>query len=245
MDKNEAVLKFLKTRLYQVNEGKAKEREILRYPFVSLSRQTGAGGHTLGSAILNEMKAHPGKPLFKDWHLFDREIADRVAKDPDIRVSAKELEEEKYRSEIEDYLEEVFLNKTPQDAVLKKIFECLRSLAKAGKVILLGRAAVCLTRDLPSGIHIRLVASEPRRVSNMQKLLGVDEKYARQMIKEQDESRRRLVRVYFDRDIDDPLLYDAVWNTDYVPIDEIARLLLKMIEEKYKKTGRVLQGEAL
>jgi len=52
------------------------------------------------------------------------------------------------------------------------------------------------------------------------------------MIKEQDKGRSRLIKNFFNRNIDDPLLYDTLWNTDTVCIEEIARLLVGMIKDK-------------
>jgi len=47
-----------------------------------------------------------------------------------------------------------------------------------------------------------------------------------------DRDRARLVRDYFNADIDDPLQYDAVWNTSTAPIDFIAAALVEMIRLK-------------
>jgi hypothetical protein len=36
------------------------------HPFVTISRETGAGGHRLAEALLRQMKAVDGNPIFRD-----------------------------------------------------------------------------------------------------------------------------------------------------------------------------------
>lgn len=183
-----------------------------RYPFITISRQTGAGGHRLANELITQMQKE-GEPLFRGWQVFDQEIWKKVLEDPKMKVSVKALMTEEYLSQLEDILFNLFERQTPQDVVIHRIFQLLRTLASYGKVILVGRAGACVTRSLPSGIHVRLVASEPNRANRMVRLLHVDEKEARRVMEECDRSRARLVRDYFKRDIADPLLYDVVWNT--------------------------------
>ena len=140
-----------------------------------------------------------------------------------------------YRSPTEDLISQFVTGESTQEKVLKKMFLLLRNLAIFGKTIIIGRGAVCLTRDLPYGIHVRLVASLPSRIALMMKTHGKDEKWARETIREQDKAKAALSKTFFNRDIQDPLLYDSVWNTDRVTIDDIAHVLIDMIE---KKAGR-------
>jgi cytidylate kinase len=101
-----------------------------------------------------------------------------------------------------------------------------------GKVILMGRGGVSITRDLASGVHIRLVAPRDTRVQRTMGNLGISEKEAARWVDDQDRSRARMVKSRFKQNIDDPLLYDAVWNTDTVPLDAIARYVTEMVRGK-------------
>ena len=97
---------------------------------------------------------------------------------------------------------------------------------------MLFRSSTLLTHDLPLGIHVRLEASMESRVKRMIPVLGSDAKKVRQVIEEKDKAKAELVKTFFHKDIRDPLLYDIVWNTDRVPIAEIAKLLIEMIRDK-------------
>ncbi len=203
-----------------------------KFPFITISRQTGAGGHSLAEAVLSEMKRKPS-PLFDGWRVLDQELCAGVLEDPKLKVPLDSLLKEKFVKEMEDYLSQMLSGTSPQIAVFHKTAKLIRAFAAAGKVIVVGRAGSLLTRNLPLGIHVRLVASLEARVNRMMRQFRLGRAEAEKQVKEQDASRALMVRSYFNgKDINDPLLYDAVWNTDSVSIPEIASVLARMVEEK-------------
>ncbi|MCM8794240.1 MAG: cytidylate kinase-like family protein [Candidatus Omnitrophica bacterium] len=218
--------KFLESQLYPRRE----KKEVPR-PFVTVSRQTGAGGHTFANMLVGRMAAEED-PLFWGWRIFDRELCTRVLEDPKIKISLESLLTEEYRSQVEDMLFNLLEDQTPQEIVIKKIFETLITLASFGNVILIGRGGACVTSRLPGGIHLRLVAPETTRVRRMQDLLGIGQQQAKKIVAEQDAARRQLVKECFGKDIDDPLLYDAVWNTEKIPMPVIVEMTMEMIKRK-------------
>jgi len=203
-----------------------------QFPFVTISRQSGAGGHTLALAVMEELKKEFEGGWSQGWQVMDQEICRQVAEDPAVRVPVDSLLAAEYHSELEDILKELFLGYCSQDAVIRRMLHLIRDSATFGKVILVGRGASCLTRDLPMGVHIRLVASLESRLRRMRQSMNINEKQAREMIHDQDKAREKLVKIYFGKNIEDPLLYDAVWNTDTVPMETLAGLTVSMIREK-------------
>jgi len=201
-------------------------------PFVTISRETGAGGHALANELMDLMAQHPNRDLFDGWHVFDQELCEIVANDPSLNVSLKSLLSEEYHSMIADILEELFIGKSPQDLVMRKMFQTIRSLATVGKVILVGRASACVTRELKLGTHVRLIAPYSKRVKRMCELMDLDESAAKLTVLEQDRSREKLAKIFFNKEIQEPLLYDSVWNTSTVPIREIAKAMLSIIEQR-------------
>jgi cytidylate kinase len=212
-----------------------------RNPFVTVSREAGAGGHSLAVAILKEVgKEH--SPLYGGWQICDQEICRMIAEEPGLKVYTESLLAREYHSGVEDFLKELLEGDSPQDAVIHRMFGIIRKFAVLGKVVFVGRGAVCLTRDLPLGVHIRLVASLESRIGRMAEYLRVTEKRAREITLEQDQARARLVKTYFDKDIEDPLLYDAIWNTDRAPVDEIAKFTVGMVKRKACHCGETVPG---
>ncbi|MFZ5801536.1 MAG: AAA family ATPase [Candidatus Omnitrophota bacterium] len=200
-----------------------------RFPFVTISRQAGAGAYTLALAVLEEMKQRGG-PLFQGWHIFNHELCERIVEDAQLRVSLGNLITEKYRSEIEDMVCQLVSGESPQMRVVKKIFHCIKTVAAVGKAIIIGRGGVCLTRGLERGVHLRLVAPEAVRIENRMKYLGISADEAKKRIRQEDHDRAKLIKTFFQRDPADPLLYDMVWNTGTVPAEAIAKAVVDRIE---------------
>jgi len=105
-------------------------------------------------------------------------------------------------------------------------------MATFGKVIIIGRAGCCITESLPLGIHVRLTASLKNRVEKMGSVRGD----SLRSVQHFDRDRAKLVRIHFRRDITDPLLYDAIYNTDRLPLDLIAQIILSIVNTKVDQT---------
>jgi cytidylate kinase len=206
-------------------------------PFVTISRQAGAGGTTLAEALVRAMDREGEGEIWAGWRVLDRAIAAGVARAPMLRVSMEEMMAERYRSGTVEYLTDLLGGGTPQAVILRKVFEIVREAARGGKVVIVGRAGACLTRALGTGVHLRLVASEDSRAGRMSRLLGVPLEEGRRIARAQDRERAALVRDHFGREIDDPLLYDAVWNTDEVPFDEIAAATIRLVRARAAARG--------
>lgn len=199
------------------------------FPFVTISRQAGAGGHLLSYVILSEFLKYEEQELFEGWHVFDKQLCEVVAQDPHIQDSIETLLKERLKPEFRDFIESLFTGQSSQYTLQKTTFKVLRMLALLGKVIIVGRASSLVTADLPQGIHIRLVAPEPQRIVWMMKRFKLSKEEARTAIAKQDSDRKKLIRMFFHRDIDDPLLYDITWNTGKVGLDVICHSAIELI----------------
>jgi cytidylate kinase len=107
---------------------------------------------------------------------------------------------------------------------VRQTTETILKLAELGNVIVIGRAGSVITSKSPNVLHVRLVAPLQRRIERL-KSVGFTESKAREFIKTSDHGRVRYLKKYFKTDINDPLLYDLVINTDRVPDDLAARLI--------------------
>lgn len=225
MDKDTLIKQYFAERLVQ-GDG------LEGHPFVTISRQAGAGGHTFAEQLLTRINGQSWNRSFTDWQIFDRQLCDIIAQDPKLRVLIGSLLTEEYHSEIQELLTALVGGPAHQFILYKKTFELLNMLGAIGKVILIGRGSVCATRKHPAGIHIRLNAPESARLENLMTRMGFDRKEARQWMNRQDRARARLVQDFYGKDIADPGLYDAVYDTSAVSTEEIASEILGLIEEK-------------
>jgi hypothetical protein len=206
------------------------------FPFVTISRQSGAGGHMLAKAILTENEKHAkNDELFQGWQVFDREVCALVAQDPELGDSFDAMLTERYQTESQQIVHDLLDGRSRQFMMYKRIFEIVRILATLGKTIIIGRGGVCVTRKMPQGIHIRLIASKETRIKAIMDDHHFEQKEAEKVMYQQDKERARLIRDYFSAHIDDPLLYDAVFNIDKLVTRDLAAVIVQMIKLKAKK----------
>ncbi len=203
------------------------------FPFITISREPGAGGHLLAHVIQSDMVLHcKDDERFEGWHVFDRELCEVVAQDPELQTSVEELLAEQYRSEYAGFLEDLFTGRSAQYRLFKKTFRIVRTLATLGRVIIVGRAGCCVTHDMPQGVHIRLVAPEIARVRWTMKKMKLDKEHAVALVRKQERERRRMVDDFFSCEISDPTLYDAVFNTAKADMHEISYAVIEMIKRR-------------
>lgn len=210
-------------------------------PFLTISREEGAGGHELADALLARF-AQERDALFSGWKVFDKEICERVVKDPGLKVPLEDLLNEEFHSGFDDLLRTVVAELSPQMKVDHHMFRTVRSICGVGKAIVVGRAGALISRDLPLGVHVRLVASRKSRLARVRRDDGLSEAAAAKRLDEREEERARLVKTHFNKDLADPLLYDCVWNADTVTCEAIADALVTLIRRRGARTALVAAG---
>lgn len=230
--------RYLASLAYEGGSGESKSRDprVGLYPFITISRQAGAGGHSLAGALIQAMQERGGE-IFFGWQVVDRELYDLLLKDPKMKLTLDSFIKERYGSPLEDYLTGAMAGMTPAARVHYKTFEILCKLASLGKVILLGRGGAYVTRSYQQGVRVHLVASKKSRIRRFAKEMGISPEEALQRLEELDRQRALLYRRCFSRDINDPLLFDAVWNTDSVSFEDMAAALIELAERKHRRAA--------
>jgi Cytidylate kinase-like family len=157
------------------------------------------------------------------WAVFDRNLVEKVLNDHNLPGGLAKFMPEDRISEVSDIMDELFGLHPPSWTLVRETADTILHLAELGNVILIGRGASIITSKLDYVFHVRLVGSLEHRVKRMQESEHLNSsKSAMELIQREDLGRRRYLKKYFDRDIDDPLLYHLVINTDLLSCDEAA-----------------------
>jgi cytidylate kinase len=184
-------------------------------PFITVSREACAGATTLGRMLLPRLDSEFGKED-GGWILLDKDLLIFALAHHELpETLAKFLPEDKV-SEIDSLIGEMVGLHPPIWNLEHQVAEAIIQLAHVGRIIFVGRAAHLLTRTLPGGFHVRLVASRETRAMRLMELEGAAPDDARTLIDRTDGSRNRFVRSHFGQDINDPHTYDLVINTDRI-----------------------------
>jgi cytidylate kinase len=195
---------------------------------VTISRQTGSGAHIVAEKLAALLQAHTPKEDCP-WTVFDRNLVEKVLQEHSLPERVARFMPEDRISSIRDTMEELFDLHPPSWLLVRKVSETILHLVELGNVIVIGRGATVISAKLDHVFHVRLVASLQRRVQHVQELNHLSKEAALRIIQREDSGRKRYLKRYFKTDLEDPLLYHLVINTDLFSYDEAARIIAEAV----------------
>jgi len=124
-----------------------------------------------------------------------------------------------------------------------RFFEsAIRDLADRGNVILVGRGSQVLLADFPHTLHVRVTASDARRAAAIARDRPVAEDRAIELAGNADQHRDDYLRTNYDRDVNDPALYDLLVRTDKLTIDQVVAFVRGWVTEETVRHEAELDG---
>lgn len=191
---------------------------------ITISRQAGAGAHTVAEELVARLQG-PISATSRPWAIFDRNLVERVLKDHDLPERLERFMPEDRVSEMSDTLDALFGLHPSHWTLVRKTADTILHLAELGNIIVIGRGANIVTSKLGYAFHVRLVGSTAKRIEHLREYKHLSLEEASAYVRDNDLGRMRYVKKYFGKDIDDPLLYHMVINTDLLSYEESARLI--------------------
>lgn len=207
----------------QLSPGAPARGVNLVKPAITISRLTGAGGFTVASQLAEILQAKV--PRHAPWTVFDRKLVEQVLEDHHLSQRVAEFMPENHKSILTDIFEELLGLHPSSWTLVHQTSETILHLAQMGNVILLGRGASVITRRLDSVFHVRLVGSVAKRIERVQAVYKLERRTATAFVNRGDKGRRRYLKEHFHENIDNPLLYHLIINTDRFRYEDAARLI--------------------
>jgi cytidylate kinase len=212
-------LSFINCNLHAPRLPQAGDTDSIKC--ITISRQSGCGAHVFAGDLAVWLQTHlPGG--LTPWTIFNRTLVEEVLRDHNLPSRLATFMPEDRVSQMADIIHDLFNLHPPTETLVRQTTETILRLAEFGKAIIVGRGANIITARLPGVLHVRLVGSLKQRAAHMRTFDGLSEKDALARIEREDGGRRRYLKRYFDRDIDDPLCYHIVINTDWVTLHQAA-----------------------
>ena len=188
-----------------------------------MARHCGAGGSDVAERVAERLNwLHRSEP---PWRGYDRELVEKVAEDHELSTAMIETLTDDRRTWLSDTLG----GGPGEMALLRRVAATVRALAEAGRCIIVGRGGVFITRDMPGGMHVRLVAPREFRVRRKAAEWAVSEAEAGSRIRKIDENRRQFYQRYFPDAKMSSETFALTINTEAVPEDKQIELLLSLI----------------
>ena len=204
----------------------------ISYPCITVSRQTGAGAKPVCEKLISILDEY-SLPEGVSWAYFDRNLIEKVLEDHHLPEQIREyMIEGKYRY-ITAAVHELLGLKPAEWTLIHKTSDTILQLARMGNVIIVGRGSNLIASKLKNAFHIRLISPFEKRVEHIMEVMNLTEKEAAAHIKREDDNRKKYLKSYFYADVEDPLLYHLIINTDLLGYESTANLIAEGVVKKF------------
>ena len=201
---------------------------------ITISRQFGAGGITLGKMIAEKM----------GYTFADSDIIQRVAKEANVSTDWIESFEKEAGSKLSRFISSM-VSKRWLDRVLsdergyldEKIYLdylvlIVAQFADEGDVVILGRGSQYILDDHPDAIHVMLVDEFDSRVAFMMERYEMSRKKAEKMVASEDRRRVSLYKRLGKSDYENPQLYHLVLNMGRLDLETALATVCDLVERQ-------------
>jgi cytidylate kinase len=195
---------------------------------VSVSRELGAGGGTLGEALARTLEA-----ALLDERWFIEQLTARYQYTSDYLVRTLEQPPKFGESLIATLARATAMVpgasslQMPDEQIIDAVRSLVLEQAQQGHVVAIGHGGVSLLGWRPTNIpvlSILLQAGRDWRIEQLSRRVGIDRDEAARRIKRTDDARVRYQQHYFNAHMYDCALYDMVLNTESLGLENAVAL---------------------
>lgn len=125
---------------------------------------------------------------------------------------------------------------------LEAMTTVIKRLAFRKSIVIRGRGSQFILKGYPDAFHVLTVAPVDIRVKRVTEERRLDEEAARKEIARVDGSRRAFISKYFNAELEDPVNYHLVLNTEQLSFDGAARLVVDAMPRFFYSQGAAKVG---
>lgn len=181
---------------------------------ITISRQLGSLGTTLGRLIASRL----------NYHLVQRDLinqAARLVSSPDMALATID----------ELGLLGIEPDKNQQQAYLAAVESIVGELAEKGNAVIVGRAGQAILQDYPQVLHLRVVAPLETRIQRVVEAHKISPQAAEAQVRDSDQYRANYLKIFYQIDWDDPTLYHLIINTGRIDLQTAAEVVCASIDK--------------
>jgi cytidylate kinase len=203
-------------------------------PVITIARQFGAGGRTLGLRIAKELQ----------YRFLDDVVIAEIAKKARVTQKTVQAMEREAGGMISRFISAAFsrdyierITGAERGYLDEKIYvdmltSVIPDLAAADNVVLLGRGGQYFLKDDPGAWHFLLVADMDARIQFMQQFYNLSDVSARQEVLNGEKRRAALYRRIGKQDYDNPEMYHMVLNMSRISLDQALHQICMLVTGK-------------
>ncbi|WP_156360934.1 AAA family ATPase [Dethiosulfatarculus sandiegensis] len=199
---------------------------------ISISRQFGAGGKTLGEAVALDLGYR-----FVHEGMLDK-LACEMAESRPLAAGAEFYAQAHLTNVLSslgpaDYLDYYIKQDDrllSQEQHLGALNQVIKELAEMDNIVLLGRGSQFILKGHPGALRILLVADQESRVDFLIRRYSVTPSKAQALLKRADKKRSRFLKLFFPTEPNETSLYHMVLNTTWLSLDMAKGLILDLVK---------------
>ncbi len=206
---------------------------------ITISRQFGAGGRTLGNLLSEKL----------GYSLFDEDIIEKVAQEARVSPNwVKSIENEAggtllryisgmgpFRKSYVDRLSDHRKGYIDGHIYVDLLHKIIGQMADDNNMVIIGRGGQYILKDHPDAIHLLMIADLEDRVAFMERHYNLSRKQATLVVEKQSSRRKNLYRYFGREDYDDPALYHIVLNMSKFDMETASDVVRDVVASTAKK----------
>lgn len=203
-------------------------------PYISISRDFGCMANDLAKRLTLEFNViEKRNNSHEKWRWINKEILNESARALDMSPSKiKYVFMSQQKSMMDEIIGALSTRYYKSDKKIRNtIIEVIRTIAKSGHVIIVGRGGVAFSTDNTKSLHIKLVAPIDWRIQRISKIYGRTPDQAKKYIFEVDKERKYLIDSFMGIETDNSI-FDITLNRKTLSEDEIVGIILKLAQSK-------------
>ena len=114
----------------------------------------------------------------------------------------------------------------------KTVKKLVEDVYEDKNAIILGWGGMCILRDKPNVLHVRLIKDVAGKIETVMKRFNIDEKAAKYQIDREEKDSESLIRHYFNVDWNDASLYDLVIDMGKTTVEDAANTIIENLKLK-------------
>ena len=199
-------------------------------PFVTISRQFGCYGFSLGLLLL-EILNEDAEPD-ETWQIYQKDILARLSSETDMAAEILDQQRRSRPRMIADFFRSLSSEAVPSgQEVRKKTSAIIKGVAIDGHAIIVGQGGTIATRGLPNGLSVRLEAPEAWRVKQTAFRDSLSETEAKKVV-QNDQQQRDYLRKIYERKFPGGPRFQLVYDCSAFTLAQIARHVAQMMRIK-------------
>jgi cytidylate kinase len=215
---------YFEKRFTEIKVAKPTKKSV----FITFSRQTGCNETGIAVDLVKALRSEGLK-----WTFMNKEVLEEAA--TKLKIDPSKIQyvfENRKKTHVDEVLSALSSKYYKSDKKVRKtITEVLRHYAIEGNIIIVGRAGIATTRDLPGGFHIRFTAPYDWRVNALKKRSEFKDVDVPAFIKRHDVKKTKLIEDFYGKHFNE-IQFDLMINCAAFTRQQIISLIIESMKMK-------------